>query len=309
ELCHLATANLEFGTRKSSWGSSTQWVQLAGHEGSVISNGFGSVLKQYSAHEARCLRELQSDRLSSYVPTYQGDVMFNGKCYIQMCDLLFNLASPSVMDCKMGQRTYVEDEVCQSAEEVRLRPDLYCKMVKIDPLAPTPEEHFVRAVTKLRYMQWRESITSTTDYGFRIEAIKKSDDATQRSFKQCRSWVQIRYLFMDFVRSDRLVVERYLSELIRLREALTTSEFFRQHEVIGSSLLFAHDSLGSVHVWMIDFGKTTQLPHDVTIDHRTKWCLGNHEDGYLVGVDNLILLFRELLRATSDQALCYKNIV
>lgn len=60
---------------------------------------------------------------------------------------------------------------------------------------------------------------------------------------------------------------------------------------------------------MIDFGKTTQLPHDVTIDHRTKWCLGNHEDGYLVGVDNLILLFRELLRATSDQALCYKNIV
>lgn len=39
-----------------------------------------------------------------------------------MCDLLFNLASPSVMDCKMGQRTYVEDEVCQSAEEVRLRP-------------------------------------------------------------------------------------------------------------------------------------------------------------------------------------------
>lgn len=45
-------------------------------------------------------------------------------------------------------------------------------MVKIDPLAPTPEEHFVRAVTKLRYMQWRESITSTTDYGFRIEAIK-----------------------------------------------------------------------------------------------------------------------------------------
>lgn len=50
--------------------------------GSVISNGFGSVLKQYSAHEARCLRELQSDRLSSYVPTYQGDVMFNGKCIL-----------------------------------------------------------------------------------------------------------------------------------------------------------------------------------------------------------------------------------
>ncbi|THD21393.1 Kinase [Fasciola hepatica] len=226
-----------------------------------------------------------------------------------MCDLLFNLASPSVMDCKMGQRTYVEDEVCQNADGLCLRSDLYIKMMEIDPLAPTAEEHFVRAVTKLRYMQWRESITSTTDYGFRIEAIKKSDDAAQRSFKQCRSWTQIRHLFMDFVRSDRLVVERYLSELIRLREALSSSEFFRQHEVIGSSLLFAHDSLGSVHVWMIDFGKTIRLPHDVLIDHRTKWFLGNHEDGYLVGVDNLILLFRELLRATSDQALCYKNIV
>ncbi|VDP73325.1 unnamed protein product [Echinostoma caproni] len=226
-----------------------------------------------------------------------------------MCDLLFNLASPSVMDCKIGQRTYVEQEVSQSTDGNNLRSDLYVKMIEIDPLAPTADEHFVQAVTKLRYMQWRESITSTADYGFRIEAIKKSDDLAQRRFKQCRSWTQIKHLFMDFVRSDRLVVERYLSELMRLRDVLNASEFFRQHEVIGSSLLFAHDSLGSVHVWMIDFGKTVPLPQGVRIDHRTKWRSGNHEDGYLIGVDNLILLFEELLRETSEQALCYKQIV
>ena len=38
---------------------------------------------------------------------------------------------------------------------------------------------------------------------------------------------------------------------------------------------------------MIDFAKT--LPFgDHTLDHRSPWQVGNHEDGYLVGIDNLI---------------------
>jgi len=45
----------------------------------------------------------------------------------------------------------------------------------------------------------------------------------------------------------------------------------------------------NVHIgaWMIDFAKTLHVP-DQLLTHRDPWQFGNHEDGYLVGIDNLI---------------------
>ncbi|CAL8241178.1 unnamed protein product, partial [Gadus morhua 'NCC'] len=73
----------------------------------------------------------------------------------------------------------------------------------------------------------------------------------------------------------------YLSRLKQLRHTLEASQFFRTHEVVGSSLLFLHDAAGRRVVWMIDFGKTSPLPPPLTLDHRTPWVEGNREDGYL----------------------------
>ena len=53
------------------------------------------------------------------------------------------------MDIKMGTRTFLESEVKNPA----LRKDLYEKMTKLNPDEPTAEEHRLKAVTKLRYMQ------------------------------------------------------------------------------------------------------------------------------------------------------------
>lgn len=45
-------------------------------------------------------------------------------------------------------------------------------MIKVDASAPTSEEHEARAVTKLRYMDFRDNMSSSRSLGFRIEALK-----------------------------------------------------------------------------------------------------------------------------------------
>ena len=48
------------------------------------------------------------------------------------------------------------------------------QMMKVEPSAATQEEHELQAVTKLRYMMFREQQSSSCNLGFRIEAIKVS---------------------------------------------------------------------------------------------------------------------------------------
>ena len=64
-------------------------------------------------------------------------------------------------------------------------------------------------------------------------------------------------------------------------------------------MLFIHDG-DKVGIWLIDFGKTMPLPPGVEINHKSAWGVGNHEDGYLIGVENLIKLFQELVKSIQE---------
>ncbi|XP_077178936.1 inositol-trisphosphate 3-kinase A [Paroedura picta] len=271
------------------------WVQLAGHTGSFKAADGGTILKRYSENEEKCFELLKKDRLYSCVPVYHGVVERDGESYIQLDDLLANFEGPCVMDCKMGIRTYLEEELTKAREKPKLRKDMYKKMIDVDPLAPTAEENSQHAVTKPRYMQWRETISSSANLGFRIEGIKKADGTCNTNFKTTKTWEQVQQVFMEFIKEDTVILKKYLKRLYEIRTILESSDFFKRHEVIGSSLLFVHDDSGHANVWLIDFGKTTLLPDEQMLDHRLPWQEGNREDGYLLGLDNLIDILESIL--------------
>lgn len=264
------------------------WIQLAGHAGSFKAGANGRILKKHCDCEQRCLSLLMRDVLRPYVPGYHGDVEKDGQKYNQMEDLLAEFDFPCVMDCKMGVRTYLEEELTKARKKPSPRPDMYQKMIEVDPEAPTPEENNQKVVTKPRYMQWRETISSTATLGFRIEGVKKEDGTVNRDFKKTKTRDQVISAFHDFVRGNKDILRSYLSRLEEIRDTLEISPFFKTHEVIGSSLLFVHDSKGRAKVWMIDFGKTTPLPDGEELTHRAQWVEGNREDGYLCGLDSLV---------------------
>ncbi|CAH0561129.1 unnamed protein product [Brassicogethes aeneus] len=273
------------------------WVQLAGHQGNFKAGpDQGTILKKLCPKEEKCFKILMKDVLRPYVPEYKGLVASDdGECsYIQLQDLLGDFVSPCVMDCKIGVRTYLEEELAKAKEKPKLRKDMYEKMCQIDQDAPTDEEHKVKGVTKPRYMVWRETISSTATLGFRIEGVRNADGTSSKDFKTTKTKDHVMEAFESFIDGFPHALTKYIQRLQAIKATLETSDFFNTHEIIGSSLLFVHDRY-TANVWLIDFAKTISLPDNVKIDHHSSWRVGNHEDGYLIGVNNLIKIFKTML--------------
>ncbi|XP_028840774.1 inositol-trisphosphate 3-kinase C [Denticeps clupeoides] len=278
----------------------SSWVQVVGHAGNFQAGPDGKLLKKYCKSEQQCYQKLMHDSLQPFVPGYYGVTQHDEQDYNMMDDLLADFDSPCIMDCKMGSRTYLEEELRKARECPQPRRDMYEKMVAVDANAPTTEEHAQQSILKTRYMQWRETLSSTATLGFRIEGVKNANGTCNTNFKKTKGKAQVTEALQDFVDKNVPVLRCYQQRLTELRSVLENSNFFRGHEVVGSSLLFIHDQTGKVGVWMIDFGKTMPMPCPLILDHRTPWVEGNREDGYLWGLDNFIDILSSMLPALEE---------
>lgn len=66
-------------------------------------------------------------------------------------------------------------------------------------------------------------------------------------------------------------------------------------------MLFIYDK-ERVGIWLIDFGKTTEISDLVEggqITHEKPWELGNYEDGYFYGLKNLLEVGRIIIHLIS----------
>ncbi|KRZ71129.1 Inositol-trisphosphate 3-kinase A, partial [Trichinella papuae] len=256
----------------------SSWVQLSGHDGTIVPASDSTLWKKRASNESNesnAYIKLMNDPLSNFVAKFY--------LFIEIEDLTRHFNNPAIMDVKIGTRTFLESEVNNPAK----RADLYKKMIAIDGNEPTEEEHADKAITKLRYMQFRERESSTAEFGFRIEAIKSSDGHTEKNFKRVKSKDEIMEILINFFGPDSKKVRGiFVKRLKVLRRKLLRSAVFMTHEFIGSSLLFMYDKKHA-DVWMIDFAKVCPV-ETVTLNHTSSWQLGNHEDGYFVGLDNLI---------------------
>ncbi|XP_049788500.1 inositol-trisphosphate 3-kinase homolog isoform X2 [Schistocerca nitens] len=274
--------------------SRARWFQLSGHPDCFAPAGPGTIWKKRSGGEddaeRRVYEALGADPLlRDLAPRYFREVTFRGQRFIELQDLLAGFRDPNVMDVKMGTRTFLESEVSKTTA----RHDLYQKMVQVDPSAPTPEEHEAKAVTKLRYMQFREQQSSTCSHGFRIEAMKFRGSPPVTDLKKVKSRSELLATVALFLGGREDVRQRLVARLREIRTKFEQSEYFKRHEVVGSSVFMIYDDT-KVGAWIIDFAKTHPVPQGVEVTHRKPWIQGNHEEGFLFGLDSLIRIMEEV---------------
>ena len=282
----------------------------SGHADTFWRASSNIIIKDTSIAELNVYEALQGSALQPFLPALYGanqNTASDRHALLHLEDLTSGYRQPCIMDVKVGIRTFLEKEVTAA----KLRPDLAEKIHKLDP-AVLSEEERQKGVTKLRYMQFREERSSSASLGWRIEGWvlpEEQAEATPKvDFKNLREPDELRATLEAFTQTAPAVRAAFTNRLEELRSVLegSSSGWFQEHEVVSSSLLFIFEGdqhareesrrMQTAGVYMIDFAKTTPIPEGLDLlTHRTPWEAGNHEDGYLLGLDSLIQTWRQTL--------------
>jgi 1D-myo-inositol-triphosphate 3-kinase len=179
-------------------------------------------------------------------------------------------------------------------------------------------------VSKARYLAYRDSVTSTSSLGFRIDAAVTSKAGTPRGeplehvrFSDLKNEVAIRAALAQFLGKSKVLTKALLIKLQRMRTALDRSDFFARHVFVRSSILVTYDELAhtrlresggstaeellsltspaALEVKMIDFAHVHAVPNGGKLTHRAAHRANASEDGYLTGLDSLIATLERVL--------------
>jgi len=262
----------------------------------------------------------KDDPVHEFIPSFQGVVEdMNGEGtvskFIRIGNLLHDFCQPKVMDVKLGVRTFLESE-CGNAKP---RPDLFERMVKLYPLELTAEELMAQTITKHRWMLARDANSTIASLGHRIDGIagyrtmqRKDVDDELASLRSPDDTCRVFEKFAEVSATDDgqelcsvrpvVIAIQMREQLSKMRTAFELSSFVKRHEFIGTSLLFVADASGRAGVFWIDFAKTHSLVDGMEITHCEPWVPGNHEDGIMIGLDNLIRAFDKVVERLSQGA-------
>eukprot|EP00746_Dinoflagellata_sp_MGD_P090672 gnl/MRDRNA2_/MRDRNA2_35828_c0_seq1.p1 gnl/MRDRNA2_/MRDRNA2_35828_c0~~gnl/MRDRNA2_/MRDRNA2_35828_c0_seq1.p1 ORF type:complete len:453 (+),score=69.84 gnl/MRDRNA2_/MRDRNA2_35828_c0_seq1:164-1522(+) len=300
--------------------------QASGHANSLFEPDEGSrdiLWKKCDDIEYQNYKEIfdNGDSMQHCLPQFFGRI--EGECnlenanedkpepFIIIENLLLHFYEPLVMDCKIGIRSFEEKE-CKSKKG---RPDMYERLLKLGPEYLTEEEHQQRSITKFKWMSTRDKMSSLQSLGFRIDgivgpnAIKVHADYYANISDRAVVVQEIRK-FLDYLpenlysQAERLGIQsRLASEVVaqvsQHKTNCMTSNFFSFHSFVGCSLLIVVEScIGKAPpkacVRIIDLAKTSKVPDEVKIDHMRDWAPGNHEDGLLKGLENVVDCWTEV---------------
>mmetsp|Transcript_51938 Transcript_51938/g.121590 ORF Transcript_51938/g.121590 Transcript_51938/m.121590 type:complete len:693 (+) Transcript_51938:101-2179(+) len=301
-------------------------IQAAGHAQSMLPDTVDPtfILKPFDEIEARNYEEIWSkpeeENLQKFIGRYGGvaeiDILSvdSGKTtekrkFMRISNLIYGFSNPCVLDAKLGIRTFREREITNEKQ----RPDLFKKLMDFAPEQTTAEEKASGSITKYKWMSTRDRLSSTNTLGFRIDGISSQDSARvlPNELKRLREVKDVVPKLLqvlpppmrddpDGTKQKRLaLVNQIITQLARLKEVLEKSSYFKSHEMIGTSLLFVVDR-DKAEVHLIDFAKTQPLPEGAHIDHRSPWNDGNHEDGVLYGLENLLHTWERARTAVED---------
>jgi len=296
------TTQLQQQELTTQYGSVTPNKGAAGHAGNLVKDGFffkKEVMDRFENELAFLQRLAEGDPMGPFAPEFLGVETIDDLRYLKMRHFMlsFDEASLCQMDVKMGVRCFAEKELASR----KPRKDLFERLKRMDASVLTPEEIKLGSITKARWMQLRDGLSSTTSLGFRVDGVITPSSRREAfgDLASVRAEDDVVQALRSFVRvgggpAAADVCRQVLSRLGGLEDALRRSSLFRESELIGSSLLFAADGRGRVGVWMLDFGLTCKAPTG-PLQHDVPWVLGNHEDGYLTGLVNLRRLWQRLL--------------
>lgn len=192
----------------------------------------------------------------------------------------------------------------------------------IDKNEAKAEERAAGGVTKVRYLRYRDTLTSTSTLGFRIDAAMISKDKGKKrqpidvNFRALKDEAQVVKTMETFFQASPVLLKAVLIKLEHMRSALERSTFFHKHAFVRSSILIVYDhdahaklikqggsaedlisitSPAALEVKMIDFAHSHRVADSRKLTHRAAWKQGTDEDGYLTGVDSLVKIIKKIL--------------